>query len=40
MLKVKWESLAKKSGGTLLPEGCHALEPIPGGNILKQHMEY
>lgn len=33
---VKWESLANKSGGPLLPEGCHALEAILGGDVLKQ----
>lgn len=33
---VKWESLANKSGGPLLPERCHALQAVLGGDVLKQ----
>lgn len=41
MLKVKWESLPHKSGEPLLSEGCHALKPVLGRDVLKQqNMSY
>ena len=38
LLQVKWRSLANKPGEALLPEGSHAFQPIPGWDVLKQHM--
>lgn len=38
MLEVKWESLAHKSRQSFLPEGCHALQPVLGRDVLKQQQ--